>query len=66
MAGNYITETLGFDAAGKPIIGGAGMTHNSVFRSHRYAPDFPGLAGKSLLSTGYDNQSSHIHRFWFR
>ena len=52
MAGNYITETLGFDAAGKPIIGGAGMTYNSVFRSYRYAADFPGLAGKSLISQG--------------
>jgi hypothetical protein len=52
MAGNYVTETLGFDAAGKPIRGGAGMTHNSVFRSYRYAADFPGLVGKPLGSQG--------------
>ena len=64
MAGNYITDTLGLDQNGVPIIGGAGFTQNSVFRSHRYAPDFPGLAGKSLISQGTITTARHIHRLW--
>jgi hypothetical protein len=52
MAGNYVSETLGFDASGMPFVGGAPYTQNSVFRSHRYAADYPGLAGRELRSQG--------------
>jgi hypothetical protein len=52
MAGNYVSDTLGFDATGAPLVGGPGMGTNSVFRSYRYGPDYPGLAGKSLISEG--------------
>jgi hypothetical protein len=65
MSGNYISETLGLDSNGKPIKGGPGLTWNSVFRSHRYAPDFPGLAGKSLISEGTITQPVTFTGFGF-
>jgi hypothetical protein len=52
MSGNYISDTMGVDVNGKPLKGGPGMGTNAVFRSHRYAPDFSGLAGKPLVSQG--------------
>lgn len=52
MSTNYIQETLGLGSDGIPTKGGPALTWNSVFRSHRYAPDFPGLAGKSLINQG--------------
>jgi hypothetical protein len=54
--GYYISDTLGLDKNGVPLIGGPGGSTfkeaNRVHRCYRYAPDFPGLAGKSLLSEG--------------
>ncbi|MEI7672099.1 MAG: hypothetical protein WCK00_08310, partial [Deltaproteobacteria bacterium] len=52
MSTNYIQETLGLGSDGTPTKGGPALTWNSVFRSHRYAPDFPGLTGKSMISEG--------------
>jgi hypothetical protein len=52
MAGNYVSTVMGVDANGKPLRGGPTMNTNSVFRAHRYAPDFPGLAGKLLYPQG--------------
>ena len=52
MSGNYISDTMGVDIKGVPLKGGPGMGTNAVFRSHRYAPDFSGLAGKPLVSQG--------------
>jgi len=65
MQGNYVTDNLGVDAAGKPMKGGPGMGTNSVFRAHRYAPDFPGLAGKSLLNQGTFTNPATYYGFGF-
>ncbi len=65
MAGNYVSETLGLDANGVPNIGGPGFTQNSVFRSHRYAPDFPGLAGKPLVPQGTITKPAGFTGFGF-
>jgi hypothetical protein len=65
MAVNYISGTMGADVNGLPLRGGPGIGTNAVFRSHRYAPDFPGLAGKSLLSQGTITQPVTFTGFGF-
>jgi hypothetical protein len=65
LPGNYLTDKLGLDVNGVPMIGGPGMGTNSVFRAHRYAPDFPGLAGKSLISEGTITQPAIYTGFGF-
>jgi len=52
----YISEFVGMDADGEPLLGGDGPNRgagaNAVYRCYRYAPDYPGLAGKRLISQG--------------
>ena len=51
IMGGFISPTLGVDINGVPVKGGP-VSNNSVFRAQRLAPDFPGLAGKTLFNEG--------------
>ena len=65
MMGDYVTASLGLDKNGKPLMGGPGMSTNSVFRAHRYAPDFPGLVGKELFNSGTFTKPATFTGFGF-